>query len=310
MIWHKQGAPAAKIHRHTTRLRAPWAHRRGLSFAQAEGAKELPRQLGLKEISREAKALIWAAFVDSVPAKYPSMGGHAYISDDNWRSVFRNKWILRDHRPADEFENRHDRLMKDLKAEIWSDNYVEVLDCVQWFLNRQVPDKFRARIAWALETSRMAYRVVDRNLIAPAATQVEADALKAALADAASSGIAGARSHLRQAAEHASGGRWADCVREAIHAVEGTAKVLDENAGTTLSPALSSLEQKVDMHANLKAGFVKLYGYTSDEKGVRHALLDQGDAKVDEVDALFMLGACAAFVSYLIGKGRSAGLIP
>ena len=46
-----------------------------------------------------------------------------------------------------------------------------------------------------------------------------------------------------------------------------------------------------------------------DEKGIRHPLLDKGDAEVDETDALFMIGACGAFVSYLINKSRAAGLL-
>ncbi len=59
----------------------------------------------------------------------------------------------------------------------------------------------------------------------------------------------------------------------------------------------------------MKAGFDSLYGYTSDSQGVRHALLDKGAPDVDETDALFMLGACAAFVSYLINRARAAGLL-
>ncbi|MDI3562541.1 hypothetical protein [Bradyrhizobium sp. Arg816] len=59
----------------------------------------------------------------------------------------------------------------------------------------------------------------------------------------------------------------------------------------------------------MKNGFNSLYNYTSDEKGIRHALLDDSAAKVDETDALFMFGACAAFVSYLIGKARANGLL-
>jgi hypothetical protein len=31
--------------------------------------------------------------------------------------------------------------------------------------------------------------------------------------------------------------------------------------------------------------------------------------EIDETDALFMIGACAAFVSYLINKAQSAGLL-
>jgi hypothetical protein len=59
----------------------------------------------------------------------------------------------------------------------------------------------------------------------------------------------------------------------------------------------------------MKAGFKNLYGFTSDESGIRHPLLEKGTARVDEIDALFMIGACAAFVSYLINKARAAGLL-
>jgi hypothetical protein len=59
----------------------------------------------------------------------------------------------------------------------------------------------------------------------------------------------------------------------------------------------------------MKEGFVKLYGFTSDQNGIRHPLLEKGEANVDETDALFMIGACAAFVSYLINKSRAAGLL-
>jgi len=65
----------------------------------------------------------------------------------------------------------------------------------------------------------------------------------------------------------------------------------------------------MELHEALKRGFSAIYGFTSDESGIRHALLEKGDADVDETDALFMLSACAAFVSYLIGKGKDAGLV-
>ena len=60
----------------------------------------------------------------------------------------------------------------------------------------------------------------------------------------------------------------------------------------------------------MKRGFSALYGYTNDERGIRHALLDQDAARVDEAEALFILGACAAFVNYLVAKARAAGLTP
>lgn len=54
----------------------------------------------------------------------------------------------------------------------------------------------------------------------------------------------------------------------------------------------------------MKKGFLALYGFTSDEQGIRHPLLDKNAAQVEETDALLMIEACAAFVSYLINRTR------
>ena len=56
-------------------------------------------------------------------------------------------------------------------------------------------------------------------------------------------------------------------------------------------------------------GLEKLYGYTSDEQGVRHSLLDQGQSNVGQDEAVFMLGACASFASYLWRKGLGCAIV-
>jgi hypothetical protein len=89
--------------------------------------------------------------------------------------------------------------------------------------------------------------------------------------------------------------------------VESVVRVLEPKGD--FAKALAKLETKAKIHGGLKAGFNSIYGFTSDEKGIRHPLLDDGAAKVDETDALFMIGACAAFVSYLINKAHAAGLL-
>jgi hypothetical protein len=70
------------------------------------------------------------------------------------------------------------------------------------------------------------------------------------------------------------------------------------------------LEEAWRIHGGLKNGFNNLYGYTSDEKGLRHPSIDDPNAKVDEADAMFIIGACSAFVSYLINKSRVSGILP
>jgi hypothetical protein len=159
-----------------------------------------------------------------------------------------------------------------------------------------------------LQIGRAAYRVLDRDTIMPIGSDTELETLKRAFADLAAAEFHGARAHLRKAAEELTAGRYADSIRESINSVEATARVLAPNA-SGLNSALDRLESKVKVHNKLKHGFTNLYGYTSDERGIRHPLIDDGTAKVDETDALFMIGACAAFVSYLIGKARSTGLL-
>ena len=108
-------------------------------------------------------------------------------------------------------------------------------------------------------------------------------------------------SHLRQASECINQGDYPSAVRESIHAVESAARQIDPDA-KTLGPALTSLEKAGGLHPALKRAFSNLYGYTSDEQGIRHALIDSPQANVGQDEAVFMLGACASFGSYLARK--------
>ena len=54
------------------------------------------------------------------------------------------------------------------------------------------------------------------------------------------------------------------------------------------------------MHGAFRDALLKLYGYTSDEKGIRHSLLEE--TNVDETDARFMIVVCSAFTNLLISR--------
>jgi hypothetical protein len=186
-------------------------------------------------------------------------------------------------------------------------SYVEVYDWLQFVMKYLKDESFSRSIESILSYCRAPYRVVEQFVIFPTASEEDAATIKAAFADLENAGLEGAREHLKTAVQHVSGGNYADSVRESIHAVESVAKTLEPSA--ELSKALAKLEGSASIHGGLKKAFLAIYGYTSDEKGIRHALIDDANAKVDEADALFMIGACAAFVSYLINKSRSAGLL-
>ena len=71
--------------------------------------------------------------------------------------------------------------------------------------------------------------------------------------------------------------------------------------------AINALSEKTVIHGALKSGFKCLYGYSSDEDGIRHAILEQ--PSVGFAEAKYMLVSCSAFVNYLIEKANSADLL-
>ena len=89
-------------------------------------------------------------------------------------------------------------------------------------------------------------------------------------------------------------------IKESISAVEAMCCIIN-GKDTTLNKALAQLgDHGVHIHPALKNGFISLYGYTCDEKGIRHAGSDFVDAPAE--DAKYMLITCSAFVNYLIEK--------
>ena len=89
-------------------------------------------------------------------------------------------------------------------------------------------------------------------------------------------------------------------IKESISAVESLAKIITNMPKATLGDALKTLERSNQIHSALKDSFLKLYGYTSDEGGIRHAMLDEPNLTVD--DAKFFLLSCTSFTNYLKSK--------
>ncbi len=289
----------------------PKLDRSTITFSQAEGLEPLPQPLQLREISQQFRSLLWKFIYEGLESNRTHTGvAGRYIVDGVWAKVLYDWHVLKLHRPADDFNPRFAERVEDLKHLILKGAYNEIFDFCQFVMrHRACPYSFRATVAYVLESSRAAYRVIDDGrTIVPSATIEEGEAIQRALSTLSAHGLDGARTHLLKAVEAIDDGDFADSIRESIHAVESVARNLDPKASKTLGPALKALEQKISIHKALKTGFSNIYGYTNDEQGIRHSLTE-GDASVDLEDAVFMLGACASFVTYLVGKARKAGLL-
>jgi len=187
--------------------------------------------------------------------------------------------------------------------------YIEVYNFIKHFLESYHGSRyFGERVDKVLKEEMSAYRIIGSNIIAPVGSEENVVTITSALITTQEAGAKGAHAHIRSAIASLNSGEFSDSVRHSISAVESVAKVLSQDPKSDLTKALALLGKSTNIHGAMKEGFVKLYNYTSDEKGVRHSLLFADKADVDEIDALFMIGACSSFVSYLISRARDSGI--
>ena len=276
----------------------------GLTFSQAEGVEPLPSQLALRTISPELAAALWAVIYDSVGrcVKYSNgVYAHKYL-DDPWVTIMRVWWVTRLYKNVDEYPEV-DHIIIIIKDIITSRDYIKTFDFIQFLIQRpECPRYLPKSVDLVLERTRAAYRIIDNHVL-PIATEAEVAAISAALVESAKADANGPKIHLKNAAENLSRGEWAETVRESIHAVEAAAKSIEPSAAT-LGPALTKLQTSISLNPAMSRAYSALYGYACDEKGVRHALVFDGQSTVSERDAIFMFGACASFVRYLLSAKR------
>ena len=282
----------------------------GLTFSQRYGYAPLPKPMQLEELSADLRREIWNEtrnWIFSI-SSYDEAEGF-YFHGNNARFFERVLGKLL-QQPEDEIDISYEAVMDLLKNWILKRPFNEVLDLIESIANDNeswakfatpIRESFeRYVVAYYLDMSHHPYQFIPRT------NQAQGDATRKAMETISEGGMKGAETHLRQAADHINAQRFADSVRDSIHAVESVARQIDPKS-KTLGPALNALEKAgLINHSALKGAFSKLYGYTSDEQGIRHALLKKDSPDVGLDEAMFMFGACASFAAYLVNKHQKA----
>lgn len=276
-----------------------------LSFSQAQGYEELPAPLKLEELSSEARTQIWNLLYFSLKRCEQRHEPYGASVNGAWERILRRMHCFHDNRALDDWSRDFDKNRRMLRDHIESAPFNHVFDRLQFIMrDRDCPLDFKSDLKRAFETCGLAYTIEKGPppTILPAVTREEGVVLVQSLQSLRKAGLGGSATHLRNAAQEIINRDSAAAIRESIHAVESVARQIDPKASKTLSPALKSLEKQGKLHPALKDALSKLYGYTSDEQGIRHALLEKTTSKAGMNEAVFMLGACASFASYLWRK--------
>lgn len=266
------------------------------TFSQRKGLKPLSETIQTESMSPELRNSLWNA----LDVALWSTENYLYNqhSDPRIEPFSKALWFHHFKQPIDSRPDRSSKILATIRDYFFRCEWFEIYDFLEFVVAhyRQSKPRLADFLNQFLERELSAYRFVSGHLT-DITNEQELEMLEAALAD---SRFAGVSAHLQRALElyaNRENPDYRNSIKESISAVEAIARIVAENPKATLSDALKVMEKRGALHPALKDGFIKLYAYTSDEGGIRHAMLDEPN--LSATDARYFLLSCTSFVNYL-----------
>ncbi|MEJ7738111.1 MAG: hypothetical protein WKF97_11845 [Chitinophagaceae bacterium] len=277
-----------------------------MRFSQRIGKKSIRTILQVESIDEDLMNGLWNVFLQSFFFKIKYSAWEANIYIDLWTEFYKQ--------PIDEmpryvnsqgnFEavNQKD-FIRYVRNWFYDVDWFEVYDFIEYvsLIDEKVNLEFAAACNLVLERELSGYRIISSKIIQITSEQ-ELQAIEEAVSD--TSIWKSVNEHLNTALTILADRKTSEyriCIKESISAVEALCKIITKDDSATLGKALAEIEKKHSLHEALKGAFTKIYGYTSDAGGIRHALLESSSL-VGFEDAKFMLVSCSAFINYLKAK--------
>lgn len=255
-----------------------------------------PKPLQLDSMDGELRTSLWNALCEHFFWQPDMMRDIMSFPSDALRDLCIAIW--RDHFKQSVYElqswwGAYTIIHKNFEGASWN----AVYDFVQFIVteahqtdwNWDVAD-FEVACNEVLERERSGYRFLN-GILVPITNESELWTVSTAM----SSPLGPVAEHVRKATEHFANRTNPDhrnSIKESISAIESMCKLVAKMPKASLKDAMDTLESKgVQLHGALKSGFQSLYGFASDESGIRHALLDEPNVQPE--DAMFMLVSCS-----------------
>ena len=275
-------------------------------FSERHSYTEKRTVVQREELDQDTRVALWNLFY-----VYNEMIDNSGSNDSDPANLLaRVLWADLLKNPIDDYHSVW-RTWGELKESVLNGEWYEVFNLAEYLLGAKPMARFSSELARTLnnelESKLTAYRIIDGKVV-PVDSMVEVESLADALDASKSSPLAGVRHHLtnsiallsdRAKPDHA------NSVKESISAVEAICELVTGNG--VLSKALPKLKDfGIALHPAQVDAWKKMYGWTSDEGGVRHSAATVPD--VDQATAKYMLVTCSAFVSLLIEEARKASV--
>ncbi|HWZ34514.1 MAG TPA: hypothetical protein VNW51_00060 [Mucilaginibacter sp.] len=276
-----------------------------MRFSQRIGKSPVRTTLQIESIDGELSTKLWNTFAECMlNLKY-------YNHADNFQSaVAKIIWVEFLNLPLTSIPRSTYKvidapiILEEVRRWYVNAKWYEVYDFIEFIASEIHLDAFSEidqRLNQVLSREVSGYRIIEQRVV-----QITSEEEIATIEEAleASDTLKSVNSHLQKALDMLANRQSPDyrnSIKESISAVEAFCKIITGDSKATLGKTLAILETKHNLHSSLKESYSKLYGYTSDAQGIRHALLEDGKP-IEFEDAKFMLVSCSAFINYLKAK--------
>lgn len=280
------------------------------SFSQRKGLKPIKSILQVDSMDDDLRNSLWNA----LSMYYWSKVTSTYLSlNDKMETLVYMLYMFYFKLPADEVEDEWSKTYRAIRDYFFACEWNEVYDFIEFIANSYPVDdyddyneEFKNQCNIFLEQEMSAYRFVGGQIV-QITSEEEIIAIEEVLTVAGP--LQPVRDHIKVALGHLADRESPDyrnSIKESISAVEAICRIITSESKATLGQAIKKVKEKVEIHPALEDAFGKLYGYTSDENGIRHSLMEQ--SSIDFEDAKFMLVSCSAFTNFLIAESSKAGI--
>jgi hypothetical protein len=277
-----------------------------MSFSERQSLKPIRQVLQTDSMDPGLRNRLWNVFIGTClhysgfSMSYPDNAAFQRFCWSLWHDHFKM--------PVDTIPDFPNKVMVEIRKYFFGCQWYETYDFIEFVANRSFfssPERARTAFNEVLASELSGYRFVADKL-APVSSEQERRSVEQAIARTADA-YSPTSEHLKQAVTllaRKPNPDYRNSIKESISAVEAICALITGDPGATLGQALKVMDAQAPLHGALRSAFDKLYGYTSDAEGIRHALLEE--PTLEQEDAVFMLVACSAFVSYIIAKRARA----
>lgn len=281
-----------------------------MKFSERIGKRTIKVDIQIDSIDEDLKNSLWSLICVHLLDR---MKRYRFVKQSPLRNVIKDIWFSHFKEPIDKIPITNESLTKELRQRFFYWDYLEIYDFIdfmaniqdQYINNEEIVNSFNS----ILKLELSGYRFVNGQL-APITNEEEIKEIEKAINSTEAGNLKGVSIHLAEALNKLSDKKnpdYRNSIKESISAVESICQQITQDPKAELGKALKKLKTKIPIHGALEQGFIKIYGYTSDGDGIRHALMDEPN--LDQEDALYMLITCSSFVNYLIIKATKMGLI-